>query len=122
MNNPKDGGVDVRRARLFLTSHFTCEPSAVALIGEGAWSRCFGFRLGEADLVIRFGNHVDDFQKDQYAYAYAAPDLPIPQVLEIGEAFDGYYAISTRAYGVPLETLDASEWLAIVPAVVAALE
>lgn len=122
MSNPKEGGVDVRQARLFLTSHLAREPLDVSLIGEGAWSRCFGFRLGEEALVIRFGNHVDDFQKDQCAYAYAAPDLPIPQVLEIGEAFDGYYAISTRAYGVPLERIGVSEWVAIVPAVVAALE
>jgi hygromycin-B 4-O-kinase len=120
MSNPKEVGVDVKQARLFLTRHLTREPSDVALIGEGAWSRCFGFRLGEEALVIRFGNHVDDFQKDQGAYAYAAPDLPIPQVLEIGAAFAGYYAISTRAYGVPLERVGISEWVAVVPAVVAA--
>jgi hygromycin-B 4-O-kinase len=122
MSNPQDVGVDVRQARMFLTSHLTREPSDVTLIGEGAWSRCFGFRLGEEMLVIRFGNHVEDFRKDQCAYAYAAPGLPIPQVIEIGEAFDGYYAISTRAYGVPLESLGSSEWLAIVPSVVSALE
>jgi hygromycin-B 4-O-kinase len=122
MSNSKDVGVDVRQARMFLTSHLANEPSEVALIGEGAWSRCFSFRLGEEALVIRFGNHVEDFQKDQFAYAYAAPDLPIPKVIEIGEAFDGYYAISTRAYGVPLESLGSSEWLAIVPSVVSALE
>ena len=122
MNTTKDGGVDVEQAQRFLAHHLTREPADVALIGEGAWSRCFGFRLGEEALVIRFGKHVDDFQKDQCAYAYAVPGLPIPKVLEIGTAFDGYYAISTRAHGVPLESLGASEWLAIIPAVVAALE
>jgi hygromycin-B 4-O-kinase len=122
MSNQKDAGVDIRQAQMFLTSYLTHEPSDVALIGEGAWSRCFGFRVGEEALVIRFGNHVDDFQKDQFAYRYSAPDLPIPKVIDIGEAFDGYYAISTRAYGVPLESLDLSEWLAIVPSLVSALE
>src|SRR5262245_17442286 len=120
MRNSKDTGVDVRQALTFLTSHLGGEPSDVKLIGEGAWSRCYGFRLGEEALVIRFGKHLDDFQKDQCAYQYAAPNLPIPQVLEIGEAFDGYYAISTRAYGIALESLGASEWLAVVPSVVAA--
>ncbi len=122
MGNAKAGGVDVGQAQLFLTNHLTREPVDVALIGEGAWSRCFGFRLGAEALVIRFGKYVDDFQKDQSAYTYAVPGLPIPKVLEIGTAFDGYYAISTRAYGVPLESLGTSEWLAIIPAVVAALE
>ena len=114
--------VNISQARAFLASYLDAEPSEVALIGEGAWSRCFGFRRGDEELVIRFGNYLDDFRKDQLASAYAAPDLPIPQVLDVGIAFDGYYAISTRAHGVPLESLSAPQWLAIVPSVVSALE
>ncbi len=114
--------VTAGQAQAFLTSCLDTEPSDVALIGEGAWSRCFGFRRGDEELVIRFGNYVKDFRKDQLAAAYATPDLPIPQVLDVGPAFDGYFAISRRAHGVPLESLDATQWLAIVPAVVAALE
>ena len=53
---------------------------------------------------------------------YASPELPIPQVLDIGQAFDGYYAISTRVYGVPLESLDEAQWLATIPTVVSVLE
>lgn len=114
--------VDIQAAQSFLVNHLHRTPTDLALIGEGAWSRCFGFRQDDAALVIRFGNHIDDFQKDQMAYAYATPDLPVPKVYEIGEAFGGYYAISTRAYGTPLEQLHADAWLAVVPAVVAALE
>ena len=114
--------VDVQQAQAFLASHFGAEPSAVALIGEGAWSRCFGFGLGDEELAIRFGNYVDDFQKDQLAYAYATPDLPIPEVRTIGEVFNGYYAISTRVHGTPLESLSATQWLAVVPSLSAALE
>lgn len=114
--------VDIKQAQTFLADYLAMEPFDVALVGEGAWSRCFGFRRGAEELVIRFGRHVDDFQKDQRAYTYATPALPIPEVRAIGQAFDGYYAISTRAHGIPLEQLGASEWLAIVPAVAAALE
>lgn len=114
--------IELEQAQAFLANHLATAPTAVTLLGEGAWSRCFGFRQGEQELVIRFGNHVDDFQKDQLAYAYATPDLPIPKVYEIGPAFGGYYAISTRVYGVPLEQLDADAWLTIVPALVTALE
>lgn len=114
--------VNVRQARAFLASYLGAEPSDVALIGAGAWSRCFGFRRGDDELVIRFGNYEDDFRKDQLAAAYTTPDLPIPQVLDVGTAFDGYYAISRRAHGVPLERLSADQWLVIVPAVVSALE
>src|SRR6266498_332078 len=122
MSNAKGVGVDTSQARAFLAGHFDTKPADVVLIGEGAWSRCFRFFHGGKERVIRFGNHLDDFQKDQRAFAYATPDLPVPEVFEIGQAFDGYYAISTRAYGVPLESLSASQWLAVVPSLVSALE
>jgi hygromycin-B 4-O-kinase len=114
--------VTVEQAQAFLAGHFNTRVTDVALIGEGAWSRCFGFLQGDQDLVIRFGNHVDDFEKDQIAYRYATPALPIPQVLAIGQAFGGYYAIATRVYGVPLERLDAAQWRAVVPSLAVALE
>ncbi len=122
MSKAKGHKVDIKQAQAFLTSHLGTEPSEVLHIGEGAWSRCFGFRWDDEDLVIRFGNYVSDFQKDQLANTYTTPDLPIPEVLDIGQAFDGYYAISTRVHGVPLESLSKTRWLAIVPAVVSALE
>jgi hygromycin-B 4-O-kinase len=115
-------GVNISQAQAFLAGYLDAEPSEVALIGEGAWSRCFGFRRANEELAIRFGNYVDDFRKDQLAAAYATPDLPIPEVLDVGQAFDGYYAISRRAHGVPLESLSSTQWLAIVPSVVSALE
>jgi hygromycin-B 4-O-kinase len=114
--------IDLKQAQSFLADHLGAAPAQVSLIGEGAWSQCFGFRRGNEDLVIRFGRYVDDFYKDQRAYRYASPALPVPQVLDIGPAFDRYYAISTRVYGVPLESLDRPRWQAIVPAVVSVLE
>ena len=118
----KEHTIDIQQAQAFLTSHLGVEPSEVVQIGEGAWSRCFGFSCDGQDLVIRFGKYVSDFQKDRLAHTYATQDLPIPEVLEIGKAIDGYYAISRRVYGVPLESVRAEQWLALVPAVVAALE
>jgi hygromycin-B 4-O-kinase len=114
--------VNAKQAKTFLANHLGAAPSEVSLIGEGAWSQCFGFRRGDEELVIRFGNYVDDFYKDRRACMYASPELPIPQVLDIGQAFDRYYAISTRAHGVPLESLGEAQWLAIVPAVASVLE
>ena len=114
--------VDLAQAHAFLAGHFSAQPHDIAQIGEGAWSRCFGFRLGDESLVIRFGHHLVDFRKDQLAAAYNVQGLPIPQVLEVGEAWDRYFAISRRAFGVPLESLDSAAWRAVVPSVVAALE
>ena len=113
---------DCTQVQAFLTSHFDLASSHVVRIGAGAWSQCFGFRRGDQELVIRFGQHVDDFRKDQRASSYRSPDLPIPDVLAIGQAVDGYYAISTRVHGVPLERLGAAQWQSIVPSLAAALE
>ena len=118
----KEHMVDIQQAQAFLDSHLGVGVSEIVQVGEGAWSRCFGFAYGDQNLVIRFGKYVSDFQKDRLAYKYATPDLPIPEVLEIGQAMDGYYAISRRVYGVPLESVSAEQWLALVPAVVAMLE
>jgi len=120
----REGGlsIDSEQAEDFLRRHFHPDSSAVAEIGAGAWSRCFGFRAGGEKLVVRFGRYLDDFQKDQRASRYATPYLPIPQVLVLGRAFDGYYAVSTRCYGDFLDYLDAQQWLAVIPSVVDALE
>lgn len=122
METTQFGFVDATQAQHFLADTLEIDSRQVELVGEGAWSRCFGFRRGEQELVIRFGNHVDDFQKDRLAHVYCTPELPIPEVLEIGRAFDGYYAISTRAHGIPLENVRDTQWSALVPALVSALE
>ena len=114
--------IELTQVQAFLTSHFDRHSSHVERIDAGAWSQCYGFRRGDQELAIRFGQHVDDFRKDQRASTYRSPDLPTPDVLAIGEAFDGYYAISTRVHGVALERLSATQWQSIVPSLAAALE
>lgn len=122
MSNETGKEIDIEQARMFLADYYDLATTDVEPVGEGAWSRCYGFRRDSEAFVIRFGRHVSDFEKDERAFGYCAPGLPIPEVLDIGEAYDGYYAISRRVYGVPLESVDAAGWRAVVPAVVDALE
>lgn len=114
--------ISLQQAKDFLARHTHGRAESIELIGAGAWSQCFGFHLGVQDLAVRFGRHVDDFQKDKRASAYATSALPIPEVLEIGPAFDGYYAIATRVYGVPLESVNAAQWQKLVPSLADTLE
>jgi hygromycin-B 4-O-kinase len=115
-------GIGVSDASEFLAEHLGHDVGPVEVVGEGAWSRCFGFRDDGRELVIRFGSYLDDFQKDRRAASFTAPALPIPTVTDIGTALGGYFAISTRGYGEPLESLSASEWVATLPALFAALD
>lgn len=114
--------VELPQARAFLVERFGFGVDGVELIGEGAWSRCFGFSHNGSELVARFGRHADDFGRDRLAARFAARNLPIPQVIEIGQAFGAWYCISTRARGTPLEQLDAAGWQATMPAVLSTLD
>jgi hygromycin-B 4-O-kinase len=73
-------------------------------------------------MVIRFGEHVEDFRKDQTMAAYSRAALPIPAIIEIGAAGDGYFAVSERAPGEPLDGLDGTGMQAALPGLLAALD
>jgi hygromycin-B 4-O-kinase len=122
MSSIEGAEISPETAQAFLAEQFDRAVTEVEPVGAGAWSRAFAFRRGDEELVARFGRHVDDFEKDRLAYAFRGPGLPVPAVLAIGPAFDGYYAVSTRVRGAVLEALEPAAWRAAVPSLVAALE
>ncbi|MEE8557976.1 MAG: phosphotransferase, partial [Myxococcota bacterium] len=111
----------VKEVREFLSTRFG-DVSRVEAIGTGEWSRAFSFRLLERDHVIRFGHFPEDYAKDRVAAGFAAPDLPIPPIQEIGEAFDTSYAISPRAPGHGLDALTEAEYRRVLPALLRSLD
>jgi hygromycin-B 4-O-kinase len=119
-DSPSD--VDVVQAASFLALRFGEDVTDVEFLADGSWSRCFGFRRGGTEFVVRFGRHLEDFERDQRASAFASSTLPIPIVSEVGEALGAWFAISTRAYGTAWEELDANQWLTTAPSVLATLD
>lgn len=115
-------GLSLAAVAAFLKSHLGTEVSQLTAVGAGAWSSCFAFEYQAQELVIRFGQYPDDFAKDQRAYSYSSADLPVPEVLDIGEALAAYFAISTRVHGQALEQLSAGAWLETVPSLVSVME
>jgi hygromycin-B 4-O-kinase len=115
---------DSERARVdaFLARRFGADAERAIRLGRGEWSTAWAFRLGGADLVIRFGPSAEDFAKDRLAARFAAPGLPIPAVMEIGEAFGGFYAVSERVHGWFLDDLDEAGMRATLPALFAMLD
>ncbi len=114
--------VELSEAQAFLHGRFGDRVAHVAHLGAGAWSRAYSFDLDGQELVARFGQHREDFDLDRQAAAFASPELPIPAVLEIGNAFEGAFAISERAHGVFLESLDTAGWRLILPALFRGLD
>jgi aminoglycoside phosphotransferase (APT) family kinase protein len=87
-------------------------------LSGGFWSAAFGYRADGRRLVVRFGPHRDGFEADQRAMAHASADLPVPEVLEVGSAFDAAYAISVRHDGRFLEDVEPHEAGVVGPTLV----
>lgn len=113
---------DVATAQAFLANRYDGDTGDLAPLGAGVWSKAFEFRRQERDYVIRFGAHGEDFAKDHLAARFAGPDLPIPRVVELGEAAGGYYAISERVRGGYIDDVDEAQMRALLPALFAAFD
>ncbi len=113
---------DETRVEAFLTARFDGEAGDVASLGAGVWSKAYAFRRAGRDYVIRFGAHREDFAKDRLAAHYACPALPIPRVVEMGEADGGYFVISERIFGEYIDDVDEAQMRALLPALFAALD
>lgn len=72
----------------------------------GFWSSAFGYMVDGRELVLRLGSIREGFEADRAAMAYNSRGLPVPAVLEIGDAFGESYAISERYHGAFLEDLE----------------
>ncbi|MDA0366201.1 MAG: aminoglycoside phosphotransferase family protein [Chloroflexi bacterium] len=72
--------------------------------------------------MVRLSLTDEDFAKDRVASGFATRDLPVPRLLELGQALDRYFAISERAPGRPLDELSAAEMRAVLPSLLGALD
>lgn len=85
-------------------------------MGRGQWSEAYSFRLDGGAYVARFSQFQEDFSKDQRASKFKSADLPVPMITEMGAAFGGFYAVSERIFGDPIDDLPEPEWRRILPA------
>lgn len=88
----------------FLAQHSGDTARDLEPLTGGAWSSAWAYRVGEEELVIRFGPERSWYETDRMAMAFSGPDLPVPQVREVGTTPTGLaYAISVRHHGQFLE-------------------
>jgi hygromycin-B 4-O-kinase len=89
---------------------------------QGAWSVAYFFSLGDGHFVLRFAPWSDNFETDRRIAEHSSADLPIPHVVEIGEACGYHYAVSERAFGSILEELDVATMRRAFPSVLRMLD
>jgi hygromycin-B 4-O-kinase len=105
-----------------LRSRFGEDVGAPAAIGQGEWSKAYRFRHATAEYVIRFSLLSEDFEKDLNAAQHCSADLPIPPVVELGEALGGFYAISQFVPGNYLDDVGEPQMRSLLPRLFAALD
>jgi aminoglycoside phosphotransferase (APT) family kinase protein len=101
----------------FLEAHHGAAVHDLEALRGGFWSAAFGYRVGDQELVARFGRSREGYDFDAAASAFHGPDLPVPMVLSVGQAFGGAFAISVRHHGRFLEDVDPSEAHVVGPTV-----
>ncbi len=111
-------GPSLEEVGRFLTDHHDRTIEGLELLHGGFWSAAYGYSVDDRGLVLRVGQLREGFEMDREAMAYNAPDLPVPEVLEIGDAFEKAYAISVRHHGRFLETVTTDEADAVGPTIV----
>ena len=74
-------------------------------LAPGVWSSAHAYRLAGRELVLRLGTVPEGFEMDRAAMAFDRTDLPVPEVLDVGEGLGCAYAISARHHGRFLETV-----------------
>lgn len=93
----------------FLAAHHGAPVTDVELLSGGSWSTAYCYRVSDRELVLRLGGAHEWYATDREAMAYSREGLPVPAVLDIGEAFGGAYAISERHGGRFLESVRVDE-------------
>jgi hygromycin-B 4-O-kinase len=78
----------------------------LSLITGGEESQVYRFRSGTRTYIIRINRALEGFQKDAFAYRrFARANLPIPEIIRIGQIEDHFYCISENVPGLTLQDL-----------------
>ena len=105
----KKASPSIEQISTWLTGLHQAEINDLQPISGGFWSSAFGYRVGTQELILRFSDMAEGFQIDKAAMRFTRPNLPVPKVIETGQALGFNYAISERHFGRFIETTSADE-------------
>jgi hygromycin-B 4-O-kinase len=106
----------------FLRARFDADVHRVIRIEHGHWSRAFVFDGPHRRLVVRFGADDRDFRKDLLVARAGSRTFPVPDLIEIGEAFGGNYAVSEYVEGCHVDEIDRVALRRVLPDLFATLD
>ncbi len=71
--------VELQEAARFLAARFGDDLGEVAPLGQGVWSRAYGFCHDGRDYVARFGAYVEDLTRIAWRRAMPRRRCPFPR-------------------------------------------
>ena len=113
MTTNEDAYPSTEQLNAWLIGQHKAEIKDLAPLSGGFWSSAFAYRAGEQDFVLRLSDMAEGFAIDKAAMRFNNPNLPIPNMVNIGKTFGLNYAISDRHYGRFIETTSADEGSAV---------
>ena len=121
MERPSDNKPSNAAVAEFLGRYHGRPVDGLESLGGGFWSAAYGYRVGLDELVLRIGDTPDGFLADQRAMAWGSEALPVPDLIDVGQALGRWFAVSRRHHGRFLEEVAASEAAVLGPTVVGLL-
>lgn len=93
---------DVSKICNFLKLNFNTNILNVTPLKGGEQSKAYAFSCNNEEFVIRVSRRKIGFEKDKYAALNFSQNTPIPEIVQIGQYQERYYAISKKIQGKPL--------------------
>lgn len=106
----------------FINHHFGERASEITRLSGGDWSQAYALSVDGKQVVARFGDHGEDYKKDQTMAEWSSDELPIPRVLELGHTEHGYFAISECIQGDFLDELDGERMKTVIPSLLRSMD
>ena len=115
-------GTSLKEIHAFLRNCLDCDIEEIVRVEHGHWSQAFTFNCHYGRLVVRFSVTDENFRKDLSVADHGARTFPVPRIIDIGHAFDGFYAISERVVGVHMDELGGERMRWVLPDLLANLD
>ena len=112
MIDPKSRYPQIQEVSKWLQNRHGGADFDIEPLSGGFWSSAYVYLVGTEKLVLRFSDMSEGFRIDVAAMQFATANLPVPEVVETGEALGFHYAISKHHSGrfiedTPIEKADA---------------
>lgn len=117
--------IEQEQVLTLLRQHFPVPIINLAPVEGGQVARTFAFRAGEQEYILRFNDadHMPiSFAKEAYlSQMITSPQIPIPQVVQVGRWQDLHFAISHKVPGKMAMHFPVQEVEQLLPTIIATL-